>query len=111
MTEDLNAEGIPATKTDYLEKIQELYLGKQFFLALQNIQGRPDYYHQSVDPDGFRRNALEEEQKWKLNNCKRVSFFQPAISKNEPALNFMDGKLKTKMMESILEPDLAPKLK
>lgn len=85
MTEDLNAEGIPATKTDYLEKIQELYLGKQFFLALQNIQGRPDYYHQSVDPDGFQRNALEEEQKWKLNNCETIHFVQQAISKIQPS--------------------------
>lgn len=85
MAEDLNTRGIPATKSDYLEKIQELYLGRQFFLDLQNAQPRPDYYHESVDPDGFKRNALEEELTWKLNNCETIRFVQQAILKIEPA--------------------------
>jgi SAM-dependent methyltransferase len=85
MFKNLNTEGIPATKSNYLEKIQELYLGRQFFLDLENSQPRADYYLQSVDPDGFHRDVLAEELTWKKNNCETIEFVQHTTQITEPA--------------------------
>jgi 2-polyprenyl-3-methyl-5-hydroxy-6-metoxy-1,4-benzoquinol methylase len=85
MYKNLNTKGIPATKLNYLEKIQELYQGRQFFIDLKNSQTREDYYHQSVDPDGFHRDALREESTWKENNRETIQFVREVILATNPS--------------------------
>jgi len=85
MSKNLNTKGIPATKSDYLEKIQELYLGRQFFLDLQNSQPRGDYYDNSIDPDEVHRNTLQEKLTWKQNNSETILFIQQSLRQAEPA--------------------------
>ncbi len=86
MFENLNTKGIPATKSNYLEKIQELYQGQQFFIDLTNSQPREDYYLQSVDPDGFHRDTLLEESIWKDNNRETIRFVQQSIKSAQPSV-------------------------
>ena len=86
MVVSINVHGIPATKLNYLEKIQELYKGEHFFLNLQNTQIRNEYYEKSIDPDGVVRDALLEEHQWKQNNRETIVFVQEVINHSQPKI-------------------------
>jgi len=72
---------------NYIEKIQDLYIGSHYFLRLESSYTTPpirtDYYHNSIDPDGLVRDALVESKEWGKNNVETINFIQDIINKNK----------------------------
>jgi hypothetical protein len=81
------------TKYDYIEKLQQLYSARDFYVRLLQPEGRSDYWNQSVDPDGIARDIFEEFDLWAENNCELIKQSVSLIESNrfESILNFGSG--------------------
>lgn len=86
---EINSNHMLCTKRNYIEKIQELYLGENYYLRLEQSGLREDYYDSAVDPDGITREHISEREIYLSNNIETVEFIKQTL-RNSKVRNILD---------------------
>ena len=81
---------VQANKENYIEMLQGLFSGDEYFVRLEQSNGRGDYWNPSIDPDGIQRDAANEFNKWTTNNYELFSLCKAVISELELNANILD---------------------